>query len=139
GTGSGQFTALDAVTGDELWSAHAQTGIIAAPISYAIDGEQYVAVMAGTGGSWAVIGGATNMKGYALPNVSRLLVYRLGGAAQLPEPPVFERPAMMPPPLTASEETIGIGAPLYETHCGSCHGAGVVGIGLLPDLRRSSY
>src|SRR5690606_17616221 len=68
-----------------------------------------------------------------------LLVYRLGGTTQLPAPPVFERPAMMPPPLTASEETVNAGAPLYATHCGSCHGAGVVGIGLLPDLRRSSY
>ena len=139
GTGAGQFTALDAKTGTELWAAHAHTGIIAAPISYAVDGEQYVAVMAGTGGSWAVIGGATNMKGYALPNVSRLLVYRLGGTADLPDPPQFERPPIAPPPLTASEETIAVGAPLYETYCGTCHGAGVVGVGLLPDLRRSSY
>ena len=32
-----------------------------------------------------------------------------------------------------------MGAPLFETHCGSCHGAGVIGVGLLPDLRRSPY
>ena len=139
GTGSGQFTALDAATGEELWSTHVQTGVIAAPISYEVDGVQHVAVMAGTGGSWAVIGGDTNMKGYALPNVSRLLVFRLDGSAELPEAPVFERPPMNPPPSTASEETINAGAPLYETHCGSCHGAGVVGVGLLPDLRRSPY
>ena len=139
GTGSGQFTALDAETGEELWSTHVQTGVIAAPISYAVDGEQHVAIVVGTGGSWGVIGGASNMKGYALPNKSRLLVYKLGGAGTLPAAPVFERPAMMPPPATASEETIAMGAPLYETHCGSCHGAGVVGTGILPDLRRSSY
>ncbi|HEX6992523.1 MAG TPA: PQQ-dependent dehydrogenase, methanol/ethanol family [Gammaproteobacteria bacterium] len=139
GTGSGQFTALDAETGEELWSTHVQTGVIAAPISYEIDGEQYVAIVVGTGGSWGVIGGATNMKGYALPNVSRLLVYKLGGTAQLPPAPTFQRPPMMPPPSTASEETIAMGAPLYETHCGSCHGAGVVGLGILPDLRRSAY
>jgi quinohemoprotein ethanol dehydrogenase len=139
GTGSGQFTALDAATGEQLWSAHVQTGVIAAPISYEVDGEQHVAIMAGTGGSWGVIGGATNMKGYALPNQSRLLVYRLGGTSTLPEAPVFERPPMTPPPSTASDETIALGAPLYETHCGSCHGAGVVGVGLLPDLRRSAY
>src|SRR5690606_41563640 len=116
-----------------------QTGIIAAPISYEVDGVQYVAVVAGTGGSWGVIGGATNMKGYALPNISRLLVYRLGGTAELPPARAFERPPMAPPPATASEETIAMGAPLYERHCGSCHGAGVVGTGILPDLRRSSY
>src|SRR5690606_18070483 len=84
GTGSGQLTALDASSGEQLWSAHVQTGVIAAPISYEVDGVQYVAVLAGTGGSWGVIAGPTNMKGYALPNVSRLLVYRLGGTERLP-------------------------------------------------------
>ncbi len=137
GTGSGQFTALDAATGKELWSAPTQTGVIAAPISYAIGDEQYVAIMVGTGGSWAMIGGDGNMKGYALPNVSRLLVYKLGGNLQLPQAPVMQRPPLDPPPATASADLAGRGAPLYETWCGSCHGAGVVGVGLLPDLRRT--
>src|SRR5690606_33250249 len=123
----------------ELWSSDAQSGIIAAPISYEIDGEQYVAIMVGTGSSWAVIGGATNMKGFALPNISRLLVYKLGGTVELPPAPPMVRPPMDPPPLTASAETVAAGAPLYETWCGSCHGAGVIGVGLLPDLRRSAY
>lgn len=137
GTGSGEFTALDARSGEALWSFPAQTGIIAAPISYAIDGEQYVAITVGTGGSWAMIGGAGNMKGYALPNVSRLLVFKLDGRQQLPAAPVMVRPPMDPPPATAAEATVARGAPLYETWCGSCHGAGVVGVGLLPDLRRT--
>jgi alcohol dehydrogenase (cytochrome c)/quinohemoprotein ethanol dehydrogenase len=139
GTGSGQFTALDAATGAELWSTETETGVIAAPISYEIDGEQYVAITVGTGGSWAMIGGDTNMKGYALPNASRILVYKLGGTDALPPAAPFVRPPMNPPALTASAETVGAGAPLYETWCGSCHGAGVVGVGLLPDLRRSAY
>jgi alcohol dehydrogenase (cytochrome c)/quinohemoprotein ethanol dehydrogenase len=137
GTGSGQFTALDAASGKELWSSAVQTGVIAAPISYAIDDEQYVAIMVGTGGSWAMIGGDSNMKGYALPNVSRLLVYKLGGKLQLPAAPEMVRPPMNPPPNTATAAVVGRGAPLYETWCGSCHGAGVVGVGLLPDLRRT--
>jgi alcohol dehydrogenase (cytochrome c)/quinohemoprotein ethanol dehydrogenase len=84
-----------------------------------------------------MIGGAGNMKGFALPNVSRLLVYRLGGTLTLPEAPPMQRPPLDPPPATASMEVVGRGAPLYETWCGSCHGAGVVGVGLLPDLRRT--
>src|SRR5690606_8362512 len=102
GTGSGQMTALDASTGAELWSFHAQTGIIAAPISSAVNGEQYIALMVGTGGSWAMIAGDTNMKGYALENESRLLVFKLGGNSQLPAPTAFTRPPMNPPPHTAS-------------------------------------
>jgi mono/diheme cytochrome c family protein len=137
GTGSGQFTALDAATGKELWSQPTQTGVIAAPISYTIDDEQYVAILVGTGGSWAMIGGDSNMKGYALPNVSRLLVYKLGGDVQLPAAPPMQRPPLDPPAATASAELVGRGAPLYETWCGTCHGAGVIGVGLLPDLRRS--
>ena len=49
------FTALDAASGKELWSTGTQTGVVAAPITYEIDGEQYVAIMAGTGSSWALI------------------------------------------------------------------------------------
>jgi PQQ-dependent dehydrogenase (methanol/ethanol family) len=139
GTGSGQFTAINAADGTELWSTPVQSGVLAAPISYEIDGTQYVALVVGTGGSWAMIGGDSNMKGYALPNNSRLLVYKLGGTEVLPDTASFQRPPMTPPEHTASDATIALGAPLYETHCGSCHGAGVVGVGLLPDLRRSAY
>lgn len=139
GTGSGQFTAMNADTGAELWSTNVQTGVVAAPMTYAIDGTQYVAIMAGTGGSWAMVGGDTNMKGYALPNVSRLLVYKLGGTEQLPPAPEFVRPPMTPPAHTASDATIAMGAPLFDTYCSSCHGAGVIGVGLLPDLRRTPY
>src|SRR5262249_18056328 len=41
GTGSGEFTALDAKSGATLWSSQTQTGVMAAPISYEIDGKQY--------------------------------------------------------------------------------------------------
>ncbi len=100
GTGSGEFTALDAANGTQLWSQPTQTGVIAAPMTYAIDGEQYVAIMVGTGSSWAMIGGDSNMKGFKLPNVSRLLVYKLGGKVQLPAAPEMQRPPMTPPPAT---------------------------------------
>ncbi len=139
GTGSGQFTALDATSGKELWTSPTRTGVIAAPMSYAIDGEQYVAIMVGTGSSWALIGGDTNMKGFVLPNVSRLLVYKLGGNLQLPEAPAMQRPPINPPAATAPASLVARGAGIYDTWCSSCHGAGVIGVGLLPDLRRTPY
>jgi quinohemoprotein ethanol dehydrogenase len=137
GTGSGEFTALDAASGKQLWSTPTQTGVVAAPMTYEIDGEQYVALMAGTGSSWAMIGGDANMKGFAPQNVSRLLVYKLGGNVQLPAPPVKAVLPIAPPPATASPDVIARGAPLYDTYCSSCHGAGVIGVGILPDLRRT--
>ena len=137
GTGSGEFTALDATSGKQLWSTPVQTGVVAAPMSYSIGDDQYVAIMAGTGSSWAMIGGGPNMQGFRLPNVSRLLVYKLGGNVQLPEAPEMVRPPIDPPAATASAAVTARGGALYEAYCGSCHGGGVVGVGLLPDLRRT--
>ena len=139
GTGSGELTALDAATGASLWSAPTQTGVVAAPISYSVDGEQYVAIMVGTGGLWAMVGGGANMKGVKLPNVSRLLVYKLGGTVQLPAERAVTALPIDPPANEAAGEVIGRGAARYRTFCASCHGAGAVGVGLLPDLRRTPF
>ena len=57
GTGDGQFLALDARTGKTLWSTDNQAATLAGPISYEIGGEQYVAVLAGYGGSFFLIEG----------------------------------------------------------------------------------
>jgi PQQ-dependent dehydrogenase (methanol/ethanol family) len=43
----GWFHALDAKTGKELWKFNAGSGISAAPMTYVIDGKQYVAVVSG--------------------------------------------------------------------------------------------
>jgi quinohemoprotein ethanol dehydrogenase len=137
GTGSGLFTAVDATNGKELWSTGTQTGVIAAPISYEVDGEQYVAIMAGTGGSWALIGGGTNMKGYTQQNISRLLVYKVGGAAQLPPVPEQVVLPMNPPPATASADVVAKGGGLYDAYCANCHGPVAIQLGILPDLRRT--
>ena len=47
GTEDGYFFALDAVTGEELWHMSAGGSVNAAPISYAVDGRQYVTIQAG--------------------------------------------------------------------------------------------
>ena len=102
GTGTGEFMALDARSGTQLWSAQTQTGVIAAPISYMV-GRHAVCRR-----SWSARAGRgrcparrANAKGNTLPNISRLLVYALGGAAKLP--PAEPRPVrtLAPPPATA--------------------------------------
>ena len=139
GTGTGEFMALDARSGALLWSAQAQTGVIAAPMTYTAGGVQYVAITVGTGGSWAMSGARGNAKGNALPNRSRLLVYTLDGAATLPPPAPPPARTMAPPPSTASAETVARGEAVYRTYCGRCHGPeGAVNLGILPDLRYSA-
>lgn len=59
GTPEGYFKAYRQETGEELWSYNVGTGIFGSPMTYAIDGKQYVAVPAGFGGwtGWATLGG----------------------------------------------------------------------------------
>jgi alcohol dehydrogenase (cytochrome c)/quinohemoprotein ethanol dehydrogenase len=137
GTGMGEFTALDAATGAALWSSPVQTGVMAAPMTYDIGDKQYVAIMVGSGGSWGVVGGDANIKGNNLPNISRLLVFALGGTATLPPAPPRPERTLSPPPATASAATVGAGAAAFGAYCGNCHGAGAISLGILPDLRYS--
>jgi alcohol dehydrogenase (cytochrome c)/quinohemoprotein ethanol dehydrogenase len=139
GTGTGEFMALDAANGKSLWSTQTQTGVIAPPMSYMVGGVQYVAVMVGTGGSWAMSGAQANAKGNSLPNVSRLLVYTLGGTTRLPAPEPRPVRPLAPPPATATAATVARGEAQYRTYCGRCHGpVGAVNFGILPDLRYSA-
>ncbi len=131
GTGDGRLVAYRADSGEQLWETRTRTGVIAPPISYQINGEQYVAVMAGWGGAPTL---AFNLPGSTTGANGRLLVYKLGGAANLPDTPEA-RMIPTPPPRHGSEESIVAGQVLYNTHCGRCHGAGLEGSGLLPDLR----
>jgi quinohemoprotein ethanol dehydrogenase len=139
GTGTGEFQGLDAATGELRWSTDTETGVLAAPIAYEIDGREYIAIMVGTGGSWGMIGGEANTKGNNLPNISRLLVYALGEGIRLPPPPPRPDRQLNPPTDTgAGPEILDQGAAAYATHCGNCHGAGAVNLGILPDLRYSA-
>jgi quinohemoprotein ethanol dehydrogenase len=123
GGGDREFFAYRADTGERVWQFAANTGVAAGPVSYEIDGEQYIAVAAGRG-----------LQPYYQPNNSRLLVFALGGTALLPEPAEYVPPPLNPPPSTATAETIARGGDLYGQHCVQCHGNR---IGTFPDLRTS--
>ncbi len=72
-----------------------------------------------------------------LGNKSRILTYRLGGNAVLPDPSVPAPLVFDPPEATADAETIARGKYLYHRHCAVCHGDAAVSGGLLSDLRAS--
>jgi PQQ-dependent dehydrogenase (methanol/ethanol family) len=135
---SGEMAAYDAESGARLWQFPVQTGVVAAPMSYAVDGRQYVAVAAGWGSVFALFGG----KGTAalgLGNRSRILAFSLDGQASLPALEAnAPAPFPEPPPLTADAEQIAHGKDLYYQRCMVCHGADVASGGVLPDLRRIS-
>ena len=57
GTGDGYLKAFDDKTGKELWSFQTGTGIISPPITWEMDGEQYIGVTTGYGGAVPLWGG----------------------------------------------------------------------------------
>lgn len=136
GTADGRFVAYRADTGEKLWEQPAQTGIVAGPMTYEIDGEQYVTVSAGWGGAFALVAGYF-VQAESLPNISRVLTFKLGASGELP-PVNWYRPEIEEPPAqTASAETIAQGKEVYVRTCQWCHGDGVISGNLVPDLRAS--
>ncbi len=138
GDAAGNFNVYRADTGEKLWSMFAQSGIIAAPSTFVADGEQYIAVLSGWGGSYALSGGKAAAMSGNLRNVSRLLVFKLGGSGALPalEPRAF---VINPPPEPADASSVARGEPLFDQYCSACHGEHAVGGGVVPDLRASNF
>jgi alcohol dehydrogenase (cytochrome c) len=68
GEGDGTFAAFDATTGERAWSFNCGAGVNAPPVSYEVDGKQYVAVAAGGSQIWGFRqGGAVVVFGLADP------------------------------------------------------------------------
>jgi alcohol dehydrogenase (cytochrome c)/quinohemoprotein ethanol dehydrogenase len=139
GSATGALAAYRADTGAPLWTANTQTPVMAAPMTYEVDGEQYVAVLAGWGGAYSLLEGRQANKSGNIRNISRLLVYSLEGKEELP-PMTRDLPLLAPllqEDPTAS--TLASGEHLYAQFCSVCHGENAVGGGVIPDLRKSPY
>ncbi|MDP2141707.1 MAG: PQQ-dependent dehydrogenase, methanol/ethanol family [Gammaproteobacteria bacterium] len=143
GNASGEFNAYKDDNGELLWSAMTQAMIVAAPITFTVDGVQHVAVLAG-GRSLPTTGaGAIGSTTRASTNNSRMLVFKIGGNAQLPDELPQEVSAageLNPPPMIGDSETIAHGEQVYGRLCSVCHGASGISdsVGTFPDLRYSA-
>jgi len=133
GTSDGIITIYDAAGGKVLHRIATGTAIQAAPISYELDGVQYIAVMAGAGGPqgarWSPAVAASKYDNY-----ERLIVLKLdGGAVPLPSPAILPERQPIPQTIAATPETIASGARHYERLCARCHVTGGA-FGAFPDL-----
>jgi quinohemoprotein ethanol dehydrogenase len=127
GTTTGQLIAYRATDGKQLWSTDAQTGVVAAPVSFEVGGEQYIAEEVGYG-----------LVRFGMSNQSRLLVFKLAGTASLPPaPPPPPPPVLDPPASTAPKATIAFGREQFASHCAMCHDAQYANRQMFPDLRYS--
>jgi len=107
--------------GEKLWEMNIDQAPVAGPITYMIDGEQYIAINAGWGGS------PVYNLGPFQTSTAKLLVFKLGatGVALPPPPPPSALPR--PPALRASEAQVIEGRALYAQTCSRCHGDNATG------------
>lgn len=132
GTAQGDFICYDGRNGKVLWQMNLGGGIIAAPVSYMLDGKQYIAVAAGWGGGYGM------KKKFAPIQTGRVFSFVLNGAAPLPG---FrkEEPRQLPAAtFTTTADEFRQGETLYWKYCGTCHVVNEGGGGLAPDLAYST-
>lgn len=137
GTPQGEFLAYDAATGEQKWSYVVNNGIAAAPSTFEVGGEQYIALATGWGGAWAISNGHAWDEA-VVPNVGRVVVFKLGGEATIPNS--LEAYIEKSPKAAAfgTPEQIKLGLQRYSDNCLVCHGPLVMSSGVLPDLRWSN-
>ena len=138
GTWDGTFAAYDALSGDQLWQYQSDSAILAGPITYELDGEQYVAVTQGSGGVVMLTIGEEIRKNFV--NQNRLLVFKRGE---------FNLERLTANNTMASLESVNFehdldiarvknGEYLYHNNCASCHGLDAKSNYVVPDLRYMS-
>ena len=141
GLADGRFIAYRASDGEKVWEYDAQHGIAAPPITFALDGQQFIALPVGWGGGLAMVGGSFGSQ-HGWPygmHPRRLLVFALNGKAELPTtPPPMQVTPLDDPSFAIAPESVDAGKGLYIKHCAMCHGPGAVAAGGTPDLRASA-
>lgn len=136
GTVGGDLVAYDAKTGKELWRHALKGGGIAPPVSYELDGQQYLAIATGWGGAYGLSAGyAFDPKVHG--NLGRVIAFRLGAKGEIPDhqmTPIARTPQAAP---FGDAAMLDRGLKLFSRNCMVCHGPMAISSGILPDLRWS--
>jgi quinohemoprotein ethanol dehydrogenase len=134
GRGNGSLYVYAADTGALLKTVKTGSHMMAAPTTYAVNGEQYVAVQAGYGGTGIAEGEIPpSSAAVKYENINRIIAFKLGGG---PVPPPPARAAVAfekPPEQTAGPQAIRAGEIKFVEECSRCH---VLGLNVTPDLRK---
>ena len=142
GEANGRFNVYDATDGEHLWQYDAGLGISAPPITYELDGEQYIALLVGYGGGYAggLLPDASHIGWAYGAQTRRVVAFKLGGEVEVPKqpPPVTAEP-LFEADFAVDAELAVEGEQLWITRaCYGCHGGGAIAAGMAPDLRASA-
>lgn len=136
GTGDGRFVVYRSDNGGKLWEIQLGNGVIGSPITYSVDGTQYISVLAGWGGA-AMIGHDAAKAGPLLYENNGYL-YTFALDANIAGPKFLKRDYTLPEPPNAMPQALADkGMGLYHTYCMRCHGPLAQSVNMLPDLRQS--
>ena len=116
GTAEGDFNAMDARTGKVIWTKNLGTGIVAPPITYLVDGVQYVTIAVGWGG----VQGQSS-KNTEQINPGTIYTFAIGKNAAMP---VFEKQPKkeyLTLPVEVTEAQVEKGDNLFGKYCSACH------------------
>jgi quinohemoprotein ethanol dehydrogenase len=135
GDANGNLNAYASDTGARLASIQMGSSMMAAPITYRVNGTQFIAIMAGYGGGAVITGAPLDPASAAFKygNQGRIIALKIGGPAPPLPVPQSDAPLPEPPPRLTSKAEVADGEVLYNRYCARCH---VFGRGILPDLRR---
>jgi quinohemoprotein ethanol dehydrogenase len=135
GDANGYLNAYASDSGRRLASLQLGSSMMAAPMSYRVNGVQYIAVMAGYGGGAVITGAPLDPQSAAFRygNRGRIIALKLDGPPVELPPPAVDPPLPTPPARPTDRAQIDAGEILYNRYCARCH---VFGRGILPDLRR---
>src|SRR5579864_2459838 len=143
GDASGKFAAYAADTGTKVWSVKTGSAMQSVPVTYVINGEQYVLTPVGMGGGYRLFGKASDMSTLETKRgPARLLAFKLGGKVAMPVVQTAIPAVPQPPEQPGSAQQIAEGARVYtKFFCHKCHSPEADGSGAwvlngeVPDLR----
>jgi quinohemoprotein ethanol dehydrogenase len=134
GRGSGELWVYAADSGKVLKTIQTGSHIMAAPITYAVDGEQFVAVQTGYGGTNIAEAPVPSSSAAATyENSNRIIAFKLG-AGEVPKPPLLvAMPFPKPPENKGTPAQLALGEVKFIEQCSRCH---AFGVSVTPDLRK---
>ncbi|MBS0451851.1 MAG: PQQ-dependent dehydrogenase, methanol/ethanol family [Proteobacteria bacterium] len=129
GTADGRLVAYNAKDGTKLWESPTGTGVVAAPMTYTVDGKQYVSVAVGWGGVYGLAARATERQG-----PGTVYTFMLGGKAAPPEFVQYRMDKLVQG-VKYDPAKVEAGTMLFVSNCVFCHGVpGVDRGGNIPNL-----
>jgi quinohemoprotein ethanol dehydrogenase len=139
GLADGDLHAYSATTGADLWSYFAGVAVTGVPITYSVDGRQYLSITSGPlNGATGAFGSISARWGWDhRVHPKRLLTFALDANTPLPPtPPRMEAIPLAAPGFKIDPKKAAAGAQEY-IRCELCHGPAAVAGGNAPDLRAS--